>query len=138
MPRRGAGSKATQPGTPLADNPVPNQTYGKGAEQRASMSAVPMAGAELNPQQGASPAQESAPNRPQPGEISWGEPDPEGRPITHGLPIGEGDGPEALHPIAQAGVAQQSMQNTLHRLASGEFGTPELKALAQFANLVGA
>ena len=39
--------------------------------------------------------------------------------------------------IAQAGVAQQSLEDTLNRLASGPYGTPELKQLAQFARLIG-
>lgn len=138
MPRRGAGSKALRPGTPLADNPQPNQTYGKAGEQRDAMSAVPMANGQLNPSSNGQQAQESA-NLPQPGTLQWDQhPGDQNQPVTHGAPVGAGPGPEALAPVGTAAYSSANIVNELEHLASGPDTSPEVRSLYAFARAVGS
>lgn len=55
-------------------------------------------------------------------------------PMTHGLSIGPGAGPEALGPI---GNVNSSIAEQLHSAASGPYGTPQLNALADIMKSMG-
>ena len=100
---------------PLPITTAPGQGYGKAAEQAMAQRAIPMRppgppGAALNaPQANAAPqAPLSAPMMPQepapgmaPGELKFLHPtDRPNEPVTTGLSIGPGAGPEALPPAA--------------------------------------
>ena len=55
-------------------------------------------------------------------------------PMTHGLSIGPGAGPEALGPI---GNVNSSIAEQLHSAATGPYGTPQLNALADIMKSMG-
>lgn len=55
-------------------------------------------------------------------------------PITHGLPIGPGAGPEALTGVGQAGFAQQNVANLLTSLSQQPGAGNELGNLASYAS----
>ena len=139
MPRKGAGSKASAPygnrqDLNLPTTTVPNQEYGEAAQQAAAQNAIPMAAGQRNPSPQAPAApQSAAPTTPlpSPGSVDLFAPTqrPE-EPVTHGLPVGEGAGPEVLGPM---GDGRAAMQAELERLASGPYATPEIHALAQLA-----
>lgn len=121
MPRRAKPQGALRPGTPLADNPVPGQTYGKETAQSEGMSSVPMAGAQVS---SALPAPGSTPLvRPteRPNE-----------PLTHGLSVGPGAGPEAL-----AGSPSQGVADQFTMLAHSPNSSPTIEALAHIASTLG-
>lgn len=83
----------------------PSNQYGQGEQLRRAQQAVPMAGAPATPTGGGPP---------QPGPMGQGAPLPPpdlyrpserpGEPVTHGLPVGAGAGPEALQ-VTGAGNA---------------------------------
>lgn len=115
MPRRAKTPKALEPGTPLADNPVPGQTYGAETVQKNAMDAVPMAATPL----------------PAPGTLPLVRPSERpNEPFTHGLPVGPGDGPEALQ-----GAPTQSMADQLKMLAPESENIGRLAALADTLGL---
>lgn len=117
MPRRARTPKALQPGTPLADNPVPGQTYGAETAQKNAMDAVPMAPSPL----------------PAPGSVPLVRPSERpNEPFTHGLPVGPGAGPEALE-----GAPTQSMADQLKMLAAGPDGSDNIGHLAALADTLG-
>lgn len=84
---------------------APGQQYGKGAAQRAAQEAVPMAGRPTMPAGGApaAPPTGRPPSPgPQPGDLTPLDA-PSTRPnepVTTGLSVGAGAGPEALGPLA--------------------------------------
>ena len=137
MPRRGAGSKApygNRQDLNLPTTTVPNQEYGDAAQQAAAQNAIPMASAPQGTPAAAAPAPAAAAPAPIPSPGSMPLLGPSQRPeepVTHGLPMGEGAGPEVLGPVAQDGRA--AVQAELERLASGPYSTPELMQLASFA-----
>lgn len=124
---------------------VPGQDYGKQAEQRRSMAAVPT----VNMQQQLSAMEKAAAPLEKPGMAPMGTmgamptqqapvttldmpttmPDQH---LTHGLPMGPGPGPEANSLTPQSQIA-----NILQALADGPFGTPDLANLASFAKSQG-
>ena len=140
-PRKGAGSKALRPGTPLADNPVPGQTYGKATEQREAMASVPMANGDLTspPVQNAQNEQATAANLPAPGTLHWDDhPGDMTQPVTHGAPVGAGPGPEALAPIGQTAYSSANVVNELEHLALGPNSSPEVRQLSALARAIGS
>lgn len=119
MPRR-SKPRALEPGQPLADNPVPEgphgeRTYGAQQQERDATSQVPMA---AMPAPGAIPLIRAT-ERP-------------AEPLTEGLPMGPGAGPEAL-----AGSPTQSAADQLMMLANGPEASPRVAQLAQFADRLG-
>ena len=125
---------------------VPNQPYGQAAEQKMAMNAIP-----LPNQQQARPlsapaaggAVSSAPGVPSavPGAAMVGANGPLTRPserpnepVTHGLPVGPGAGPEALQGVgaaAREGVVEQgTLTHLLTNLAAAPGATSAIKDLA--------
>lgn len=100
---------------------VPNQPYGQATQQAAVQQQTPMPDnttqpAPAGPIAGGLGAFDRPSARPQ-------------EPITAGLPIGAGAGPEAL---GMAPVAKPRISQTLAQIAEAS-GSPELLALAQHA-----
>lgn len=59
-----------------------------------------------------------------------------GEPVTAGLPMGPGPGPEALGPLGQQAMANQgqSVGALLANLAAAPFATPQVQQLAAVAS----
>ena len=110
MPR--GGKRRGTPGTAYANRTdlsaaqaiktVPGQAYGAAQQQREAQKVLPVAGTPMNvaaPAAGGEvPAGAAAPAGPMPGEVpGLGMPSQRpDEPVTHGLPVGPGGGPEAL------------------------------------------
>lgn len=124
---------------PVAIQTSPGQTYGLRTSQEAGQKMVPVApppnaaktaavpaqtAPQPQPQQPAqpqSPTPQSAPQGPQPGTLDWtGPTNRPNEPITHGLPVGRGAGPDVL-----TGVGAIS-----NRMASQDTATKLLATLA--------
>lgn len=123
---------------------VPDQPYGVAAEQRSAMNAIPLP----VPQQ-AQPAPGGAvPSQPTSGAPPLAIPGANGplsrpterpnEPVTHGLPMGPGPGPEALTGIGaaarQGAVEQGTLSHLLTSLAAQPNSTSAIKDLAARAN----
>jgi hypothetical protein len=67
-----------------------------------------------------------------PGTLPWLEPhtDPS-EPATHGLPIGDGGGPEVMGPVPN--LSHASVANMLEAAANHPTATPQVRALADLA-----
>lgn len=158
MPRTGRGGarqgtigQAYSNRTDLnASMPVAAQTgqdYGQAAAQQAAQRAIPVAsqpvqGVQSNPiTQGVN---QQAPAQPQtitgqmpqqqvyPGELKFDHPtDAPEEPITAGLPIGDGPGPEALHTFTP------QLTRTLAQMASAPGASATVMDLARAARNIG-
>jgi hypothetical protein len=120
---------------------VPNQPYGVAAAQRAAAQAIPMG----QPPLGAAPTQtppqaqpQAAPQQPLAvpggnGPLTRPTERPN-EPVTHGLPMGPGAGPEALQGVGaaarQGAVEQGTLIHLLTSLAAGPNATSAIKDLA--------
>ena len=128
MPRNGTGQK-------LANRPVPGQPYGEATRQAEAMRVAPRASADLNvptPTVPATMAQRLQPDH-APGDLPFLDVTRRPQePITSGLPIGPGAGPEGL-----AGSPTNTLGDELQMLASGPDATPEIRLLAATARVVG-
>jgi len=120
---------------------VPGQDYGKQAEQRRAMAAVPT----VNMQQQLGAMQKAAAPLEKPGmapaapmgamptqqapvttlDMPTTMPDQH---LTHGLPMGPGPGPEI-----NGVTARSQISAILQQLADGPFGTPDIANLAAYA-----
>jgi hypothetical protein len=113
MPRKGKGGvRQGTPGTAYSNrtdlnmpiSTVPNQEYGMAKAQRDAQRAVPMASSPVSAPEAPAPAPAASKPLPKPGELPFLHPTSNpGAPITSGLPIGAGPGPEAMPqiPLAQ-------------------------------------
>jgi hypothetical protein len=87
------------------------QTYGDASRQQASQRAVPTGPPPTDtPQNFLAPSADKT------------------KPITSGLPIGEGPGPEALHPVAVTPGSNEDLILTVRAIAS-RYPTPALTSL---------
>ncbi len=129
---------------------VPDQPYGVAAQQRQAMNAIPLPiRQQAQPVSSqASPAPGSGPSTPAPGVPSAlpGAPmvgangpltrptERPNEPVTHGLPVGPGAGPEALQGVGaaarQGAVEQGTLTHLLTSLAAGPNATSAIKDLA--------
>ena len=131
--------------TPLPVEAAPNQGYGVAAAQRAAQQAIPMGapaapgpgGGSLAPA-GAAPTPQAQPQAPLAvpggnGALSRPTERPN-EPVTHGLPMGPGGGPEALTGIGAAArqnvVGQGTLTNLLTNLAAAPNASSAIKDLA--------
>ena len=121
---------------------VPGQGYGEAAAQRSAMQAIPLP----TPQApgGAAPAAVAPPAGPMsalPGAPMVGANGPLTRPterpnepVTHGLPMGPGAGPEALQGVGatarETAVEQGTLTHLLTNLAATPGATSAIKDLA--------
>ena len=120
---------------------VPNQPYGVAAAQRAAAQAIPMG----QPPLGAAPTQTPPQAQPQaPPQQPLAVPGANGpltrpterpnEPVTHGLPMGPGAGPEALTGVGaaarQGAVEQGTLTHLLTSLAAQPNATSAIKDLA--------
>ena len=136
---------------PLPVEAATGQTYGRAAEQRAAQGAIPLAPTPLapTPQGGApvGPAPQQAPNLEDLAAAHNGPGDslllnrPTERPnepVTHGLPVGPGGGPEVLQGVGAAAretaVEQGTLRNLLTNMAAAPGATSALRDLAARAN----
>lgn len=120
---------------------VPGQDYGKQQAQMNAMQAVPMASQAQPMSQPAAPTQQAAPEAPPSvpppkfSQLKYLHPtEHPDLPMTHGLPIGPGAGPEAMGQFASA---HASLSATMESLAHGPYGTPELTQVAQLIQQAG-
>ena len=126
---------------------VPGQGYGEAAQQRAAQQAIPMGSPPIAG--GSSPAAPSAPaQQPQlqdvlaaaqahngPGNLPLTRPtERPNEPVTHGLPVGPGAGPEALGGVGAAArenvVEQGTLRNLLTNIAAAPGATSAIRDLA--------
>lgn len=133
---------------PLPIEAAPNQGYGEAAAQRASQQAIPMGLPSVAPTQ-AAPAPSPAPSpTPSVGGIQsvLGTPlagangaltrptERPNEPVTHGLPVGPGAGPEALQGIGaaarQSTIEQGTLAHLLTSLAAQPTATSAIQDLA--------
>lgn len=124
--------------TPEAPTAAPNQPYGEAGQQIAAQRAVPLAGAPTMqaggppppPQPGGAPAggpgdlmaAAQAHNGPGNSMLLTRPTERPNEPVTYGLPIGPGGGPEALQGVGAAtrdnALGQSTLQNLLTTLSS--------------------
>lgn len=158
MPRGRGGARQGTPGTAYpnrsdlqAAEPVevaPAKEYGERQQQQAAQRALPIA---PSPQPAASPPAPQAPPQPQQpnsasslpdinGQVPWLHPTQRpNEPITAGLPIGAGPGPEALTGIGAIAANQQTEQGTLRNLLSSlAAGPSSSSAIRDLASVAGA
>ena len=126
---------------------VPGQGYGQASQDRAAQQAIPMGappiGAPAPGPSGGSLAPAGAAPTPQPmptpavpganGPLSRPTDRPN-EPVTHGLPMGPGGGPEALQGIGAAAregtIEQGTLGNLLTNLAAAPGATSAIRDLA--------
>lgn len=123
---------------------APGQGYGAAAAQAAAQKIVPMAAAPAPPAPAApAPAGQSAfggdmghivmpDNYLQPGEVTplHAPTQRPGEPLTHGLPVGPGAGPEVLGAMAPV----DTLGPLLQQVAATQGASPDVKALAQWVS----
>ncbi|MCA1846728.1 MAG: hypothetical protein LC792_26760 [Actinobacteria bacterium] len=122
---------------------APGQEYGKATAQAEAQRVVPMAAAPPIPAGGGggpvfAPSPGFDQSIPVPaGYIAPGEVTPlhapterPGEPLTHGLPVGPGAGPEALGATLQQGT----LGALLRQAATTSGASPEVRALAQWVS----
>jgi len=145
MPRRGRGG--ARQGTPgqsygqrtdlqankLPVTTVPGQQYGQGVAQQRAQQAVPM-GAPPSPAPAPAAAGPGAPSRapgPLPGQVTPLDAPTQrpNEPLTAGLPMGPGAGPEALGPYG-AGGAGEDVATQLRAIYS-RFPNEDLRGLIE-------
>jgi hypothetical protein len=125
---------------------VPGQGYGEAAQQRSAMQAIPLPAPRLSPGGGSSLSPTGpSPLGSQPSAVA-GAPmvgangpltrptERPNEPVTHGLPVGPGAGPEALQGVGaaarQGAVEQGTLTHLLTSLAAGPNATSAIKDLA--------
>lgn len=131
---------------------APGQQYGARAEQQAAQNAIPTGTPSQPPQTPGAPASSAATPAPQgapgpadlaamvqghngPGDQSLTRPtERPNEPVTHGLPVGPGGGPEALQGIGAAArdstVEQGTLKNLLGNMAAAPGATSAIRDLA--------
>lgn len=123
---------------------MPGQGYGEAASQAAAQRAIPLAPTQTpatapsgggGAGQSLSPAQPSPPQGPYPGELTplTAPTQRPNEPVTAGLSVGPGPGPEANVGVGSAGMVHQNVANLLGALAQVPGATPDVAALAQYA-----
>lgn len=167
MPRARGGQGGVRTGSPgarpnrtdiAAPRAVPNevapgQTYGAGAAETAAQRAVPVSqppgpptGAPV-PTSGAAGPDLPAAGQPfnpppgqAPGELPWLHPtNRPHEPITAGLPVGAGGGPEILQGIGQQAYQQGNESGSLKQLLGSMAATPGAStAIKDLASTAGA
>lgn len=110
---------------PLPITAVPGQPYGAAGQQMAAQASVPMAPTSI------APAQPEAPMGTMAGELPslMAPSDRPHEPLTHGLAVGPGGGPEVFPQEISPVLKGLSILNTLPNLP------PELAAVARFLNV---
>jgi hypothetical protein len=144
-PRSGADQTAYANRSDLNGQPepittVPGQPYGAAAEQRAAQRAVPIQGTQTPDVPNLKEPTVNSAQQPQPqagpfaGELPWTGPTQRpNEPVTAGLPTGAGPGPEAMVGVGSLGAAHRDVRDLLANLASLPGATPDVKALAAYA-----
>ena len=86
------------------------------------------------PTSAAAPAPSATPQGPLPGELLFDHPTQRpNEPVTAGLPVGPGPGPEANIGVGSAGMVHQNVASLLTNLARVPGATPDVAALANYA-----
>ena len=134
MPRAARTPSPTANRTDLL-TPVPGQEYGQAAAQEQAQQAVPAGGGPSQPDHNAMfAALASAPQPGSHGALDRATERPN-EPVTHGLPVGPGGGPEALTGIgamAREGTLDQAgtLSNLLTNMAASPNATSAIRYLA--------
>lgn len=148
---RSPRSNRTDRLTPEAPTAAPNQTYGEAGQQIAAQRAIPISGAPtVAPQAPSAPASSGPPTAPQgapgssdlmsiaqahngPGNsLALNRPtERPNEPVTHGLPVGPGGGPEALQGVGAAARDGAVQQGTLANLLQNMITQPNVPAAIQ-------
>jgi hypothetical protein len=131
------GQNVVQPQTPtpnkLAVQAATGQAYGAASAQKASQSAVPMAGSPIQSQGAMQP--QSAPQAPTPVTSMFAPTAYPNQPVTAGVANSPGAGPEVLgldtNPIA---MQYQTGKTVIQQLAADPNSGPALQFLAQRIN----
>lgn len=116
--------------SPEAVTAAPGQTYGEAAQQQLAQRAAPMGAAPIGiqptPQPQAAPAMSALPGAPMVGANGplTRPTERPNEPVTHGLPMGPGGGPEALQGIGAAARENAVEQGTLTHLLTNLAATP--------------
>ena len=107
--------------------------YGVRGQMIAAQRSVPMGPQGSTAPTPAAPAAPPAPAGPVPGSLPFTGPTQRpNEPITAGLPMGPGPGPEVLS--GQIGAANQNVRTLLNSLASAPGATADIAELASYAN----
>ena len=118
--------------SPLPPTAAPNQPYGAAGAQLAGQAAVPMAPPPSAAASGGPPGMvpPTAPAGPPPGGLGpfGGMTNRPGEPVTHGLAVGPGAGPEALNPTPDPMTTGAAMLNSLKEVS------PQIAALRGVVN----
>jgi len=106
------------------------QPYGEAGAQAAAQRAVPLPQTPGPPTVAAAPPVSGPPGGPYPGEVTSLQAPTQrpNEPLTHGLPMGPGAGPEVLPQTAPP----DNVGSLVARLASQPGATPELQFLASY------
>lgn len=134
MPRKAKAQRTDLNATQVT---VPGQDYGKQVEQQRAMQSVPMANAfqqsavlqkaAASADVQASPATQVQ-EPPDFSSLKFLHPTEQPNvPMTHGLPVGPGAGPEAMGAYQSP---QAAMADRMAALARGPYSTPQIVALA--------
>ena len=137
-------SNRTDLATPAPALTAPGQEYGQAAAQQAAQQSIPTAGGQnVSPGGGGGPqpqdhnamlaAMGNAPTPGGHGPIDRPTERPN-EPVTHGLPVGPGGGPEVLTGIGAAAregtIEQGTLQNLLVNMAANPNATQAIRDLA--------
>lgn len=152
MPRRARATRQLQPNradlTRPTSSTVPNQTYGEAAQQRAAQQAIPMGQPPIAGGTAPPPSPSGPPQQPQlqdvlaaaqahngPGDRPFTRPtERPNEPVTSGLPMGPGPGPESLQGVGAAArqnvIEQGTLSHLLTSMASQPNSTSAIRDLA--------
>ena len=122
--------------TDLNAEPVttaPNQPYGEAGQQNAAQHAVPIGNDSAPPSLVSTLGALRGPGA-APGQLPFLEPSSRGLPITHGLPFGDGAGPEAM---GQPPIEARPVTKTFNDLAQSPNASGALSSLAETARTLG-
>ncbi|MCA1844614.1 MAG: hypothetical protein LC792_15770 [Actinobacteria bacterium] len=109
---------------------VPNQEYGKQAAQQRAMAAVPMAGAPAVPPGPPAAAGAAGPMQaPPPPPDLYRPTERPNEPVTHGLPVGAGAGPEAMRVLGAGNTATTDPMAIQIRALYAKYPSQELADL---------
>jgi len=118
---------------PLAATAPRGLPYGERQQLMAAQRAVPM-GTPTSPGGGPAPQSQPSQQGPLPGTLPFLHPTARpNEPVTAGIPLGPGPGPEALTGVGAGGFGHSATADMLSQLAAVPGASPEVANLAAYA-----